>query len=89
MFKDERGLVTLVAVAVPRSGTKQARSQQLWCHARCLGARLDHSAFFDVDSFEAADAATVDAEDRSDESARARADDDGWPNRDDEQYGPR
>jgi hypothetical protein len=29
MFEDEPGIVTLVAVAVPRSGTTQARSQQL------------------------------------------------------------
>ena len=89
MFEDEPGLVTLVAVEVPRSVGKQAHSQQLWCHARCLAARLHQSAAFDADSFEAAHAATVDEEDRSEETARARASDDGWPNREDEQYGPR
>jgi hypothetical protein len=89
LFEDEPGLVTLVVVGVPRSGRKQARSQQLWCHARCLGARLHESAVFDADRFEAATAATVDAEDRWEETARARAADDGWPSRDDEQYGPR
>jgi hypothetical protein len=87
MYEEEPGLVTLVAVEVPRSVGKQAHSQQLWCHARCL-ARLHQSAVFDADRFEAA-AATVDEEDRPEKTARARAADDDWPNRDDEQHGPR
>jgi hypothetical protein len=51
MFEEEPGLVTLVAVAVPRAGTQQARSQQLWCHASCLGARLHKGVDFDTDRF--------------------------------------
>jgi hypothetical protein len=77
MFEEEPGLVTLVAVEVPRSVGKQALSQQLWCHARCLAARLHQSAVFDADSFEAAHATTGDEDDRSRETARARAADDG------------
>ena len=93
MFEEEPGLVTLVAVEVPRSVGKQAHSQQLWCHARCL-ARLPQSAVFDADSFEAADATTVDEDDLSGETARARAADDGGQtatsNTDrDDQCGPR
>jgi hypothetical protein len=89
MFEEEPGGVTLVAVEVPRSGRKQARSQQLWCHARCLSARLHEGADFDADSFEGADSATVENEDLQDEAARARAADDGWPSPEDERYGRR
>lgn len=87
MFEEEPALVTLVVVEVPRSGRTQARSQQLWCHARCLAARLHESAVFDAHSFEDPD--TFDEEDRQEETALGRAADDGWPTRDDEQYGPR
>lgn len=89
MFEEEPGVATLVVVEVPRSGRQQARSQQLWCHARCLAARLHESAVFDADSFEGADAVTVEDEDRQGEAAQARAADDGWPSPEDEQYGPR
>lgn len=51
MFEEESGLVTLVVVGVPRPGKKQARSQQLWCHARCLGGGLHESADSDAGSF--------------------------------------
>ena len=71
IFEEDPGLVTLVAVEVPRSGRTQARSQQLWCHPRCLGVRLHKSAVFNAASFEVEDAATVDEEDRSEESAHA------------------
>jgi hypothetical protein len=51
LSEEEHGLVTLIAVAVPRSGIEQARSQQLWCHARCLRDRLHEDATFDADAF--------------------------------------
>ena len=71
--------MTLVAVEVPRSARKQARSQQLWCHARCLGARLHESAVFNAASFEAEDAATVDeAESYSDDDNDDDYDDETW-----------
>jgi hypothetical protein len=67
MFEEEPGLLTLVAVEVPRSVGKQAQSQQLWCHARCLAARLHPSTVFDADRFGPAHAATVDEEDQPEE----------------------
>jgi len=89
LFEDEPGLVTLVIAAVPRSSTAQPRAQQMWCHARCLGTRLHKTAVFDADRFDVADAATVKEEARREGIALARAADDGWPTRDDEQYGLR
>jgi hypothetical protein len=85
LLEDEPGLVTLIVDAVPRSGTPQPHAQQMWCHVRCLAARLNHSAVFDADHFEVEDAETLTEADRLDETALARAADDGWPSREEEE----
>jgi hypothetical protein len=52
VFDDGPGLLTLIAVSVPRLGKVQPPSQQLWCHARCLGDRVHKSADFHADELE-------------------------------------
>jgi hypothetical protein len=49
LFDQEPGLVTLIVVAMPRLGKLQPHSQQLRCHARYIGDRLDEDAAFDAD----------------------------------------
>ncbi|MEY2432574.1 MAG: hypothetical protein QOC92_2299 [Acidimicrobiaceae bacterium] len=49
---DAPGALTLVVAAVARSNEVDRPTQQLWCHAACLGERLTPSVPFDPLAFD-------------------------------------